>query len=456
MTLEDQIKALLEANEKKDAEAAGDDKEPADHVDPEPAVKIENPMDPNLTSSDVANSPQDEINAAETQGAADVAAEQGLRNQEDDESDDKKKGVAEAYGDDHDGEFQSPADANSSGLYRFGSHSALSNRYGENGKVANTSWSNAHSKGASMFAAHGPANVVHHDGQVYQANMQTKKFHDAQDQVVPSDSEVNRKYGFIFGGKHAVEESIADLLGNEFSDEFKLKAQTIFEAAVKDQVLQIQEKLQEEHQAAVAVLEDKFQEKLATRSQQLDEENSDKIDGYLNFLAEEWKKDNQIALESAIKTELTESFITQLKSVFEQHYFDLPEEKVDAYAKALEEKAEVESALATTVGSLKKLTEELNQIRREQIIAESTKDLAGLDATRLVALTEDFAFEDAETFKQKVSIVKTQFFGKKSSQAKEQLTEELTKSTPIVEEVTAVETVQEGNAMSAYVKALRK
>ncbi len=359
MTLEDQIKALLEANEKKDADAAGDDKEPADHVDPEPAVKIENPMDPNLTSSDVATSPQDEIAAAETQGAADVEAEQGLRNQEEPES--------------------KEADAD--------------------------------------------------EGE---------------------DKDKDKKKA------DQVTESIADLLGNEFSDEFKLKAQTIFEAAVKDKVLQIQEKLQEEHQAAVAVLEEKFQEKLVTRSQQLDEENSDKIDGYLNFLAEEWKKDNQIALESAIKTELTESFITQLKSVFEQHYFDLPEEKVDAYSKALEEKAEVESALATTVGSLKKLTEELNQIRREQIIAESTKDLAGLDATRLVALTEDFAFEDAETFKQKVSIVKTQFFGKKSSQAKEQLTEELTKSTPIVEEVTAVETVQEGNAMSAYVKALRK
>lgn len=354
MTLEDQIKALLEANEKKDAEAAGDDKEPADQVDQEPAVKIENPMDPNLTSSDVATSPQDEIAAADAQGAEDVAKEQGLRNQEEpapkeddsDEDEDEKKKA---------------------------------------------------------------------------------------DQVT---------------------ESIADLLGNEFSDEFKLKAQTIFEAAVKDQVLQIQETLQEEHQAAVAVLEEKFQEKLATRSQQLDEENSDKIDGYLNFLAEEWKKDNQIALESAIKTELTESFINQLKSVFEQHYFDLPEEKVDAYSKALEEKAEVESALATTVGSLKKLTEELNQIRREQIIAESTKDLADLDATRLVSLTEDFAFEDAETFKQKVSIVKTQFFGKKSSQAKEQLTEELTKSTPIVEEVSTVEPVQENTTMSAYVKAL--
>lgn len=348
MTLEDQIKALLEATEKKDTEAAGDDKEPADQVNQEPAVKIENPMDPNLTASDVQPSPQDEIAAAETQGAADVANEQGLRNQEAPEQDEDEK------------------------------------------------------------------------------------------------DEDHKK----------VEESIADLLGNEFSDEFKLKAQTIFEAAVKDQVLHIQAKLQEEHNAAVAKLEEDFQEKLTVRSRQLEEETSDKIDGYLNFLSEEWKKDNQIALESAIKTELTESFITQLKSVFEQHYFDLPEEKVDAYSKALEEKAEIESALATTVGSLKKLTEELTQIKRDQIIAESTKDLPSLDATRLVALTEDFVFEDADSFKQKVSIVKTQFFGKKASQAKEQLTEELISATPIVEEVTTVETVQEDTTMSAYLKAL--
>lgn len=330
MTLEEQIKALLEATDKKaddKDEDQSDDKDQADRVDDEPAVKIENPMDPDLQSSET---PQSEIAAAEMQG------------EEDEEKEEKEK----------------------------------------------------------------------------------------------------------------VAESISDLLGDEFSEEFKLKAQTIFEAAVKDQVMKIEQKLQEEHNTAVAKLEEDFEEKFVQRSKQLEEETGDKIDGYLNFLAEEWKKDNEVALEAAIKSELTESFIDNLKSLFEQHYVDLPEQKVDLYAKVVEEKTEMESALATTVGSLKKLTEELNQIKRDQIIEEAAKEFSSLDQARFKTLTEDFAFEDADTFKTKVGIVKKSFFGQKST-AKEQLTEELVKNEPIVEANEPVQIV-ENTVMSAYLSALGK
>lgn len=331
MTLEEQIKALLEATDQKaddKDEDQSDDKDQADRVDDEPAVKIENPMDPDLTSSET---PQGDIAAAEKQGEED-----------EDEEEEKEK----------------------------------------------------------------------------------------------------------------VSESISDLLGDEFSSEFKLKAQTIFEAAVKDQVIKIEQKLQEEHNATVAKLEEKFEEKFVQRSKQLEEETGDKIDGYLNFLAEEWKKDNEVALEAAIKSELTESFIDNLKTLFEQHYVDLPEQKVDLYAKVVEEKSEMESALATTVGSLKKLTEELNQIKRDQIIEEAAKEFSSLDQARFKTLTEDFAFEDADTFKTKVGIVKKSFFGQKST-AKEQLTEELTKSEKIVESSEPVQIV-ENTVMSAYLSALGK
>lgn len=338
MTLEEQIKALLEATDKKaddKDEDQSDDKDQADRVDDEPAVKIENPMDPDLQSSET---PESEIADAEKQGEEDESDD----GEEDVDSDDKKK----------------------------------------------------------------------------------------------------------------VEESISDLLGDEFSEEFKLKAQTIFEAAVKDQVMKIEQKLQEEHNATVAKLEEEFEEKFVERSKQLEEETGDKIDGYLNFLAEEWKKDNEVALEAAIKSELTESFIDNLKSLFEQHYVDLPEQKVDLYAKVVEEKAEMESALATTVGSLKKLTEELNQIKRDQIIEEAAKEFSSLDQARFKTLTEDFAFEDADTFKTKVGIVKKSFFGQKST-AKEQLTEELVKSEVIVETSEPVQIV-ENTVMSAYLSALGK
>jgi hypothetical protein len=334
MTLEEQIKALLEAKEAKKDDDNSDqgDQQQADRVDDEPAVKIENPMNPDLTSSEVGEEPQDEIAAAEKQG------------EEDEEEEEEKEKVAE---------------------------------------------------------------------------------------------------------------SISDLLGDEFSADFKLKAQTIFEAAVKDQVMKIEAKLQEEQNAAVAKLQEEFNEKFATRSKQLEEETSDKIDGYLSFLAEEWKKDNEIALEAAIKSELTESFMNNLKAVFEQHYIDLPDDKVDLYNKTLEEKTEMETVLATTVGNLAKLTEELNQIKRDQIIEESAKEFSSLDAARFKTLTEDFAFENEESFKTKLSIVKKSFFGQKST-ASEQLVEEFVNTPEIVETNSPVETVTENTAMSAYLRALRK
>ena len=475
MKLEDKIRALLEAKNAEDDQG----KEQADRIDGEPAVKIENPMDPNLASSEAGIEPQDEIANAEKQGQLQegVGADDrwkgdpDIRSQDDQDEDwedqarqqtSNQKASNKSYGDDHDGFFQTPADLKSDGVYRFGSHSALNNRYGEKGKVAKTKWSNAHSAGSDMFALYRPAHVIHDGGKAYQMNMKTGKIYDTQDVEVPRESHLYSKYSYLLGNKnmsgttHGVTESISDLLGDEFSTEFKLKAQTIFEAAVKDQVTQIQAKLQEEHNAAVAKLTEEFEEKFVARSKQLEEETSDKIDGYLNFLAEEWKQDNKIALGHSIKAELTESFINGIKTVFEQHYVDLPEEKVDVYAKALEEKTELEAALATTVGNLAKLTEEVNAFKREQIITEAVKDFASLDVARFKTLTEDLAFEDADTFKTKVGIVKQSFFSQKQSAAKEQLTEDLVKTPEIVETGSNVETVVEDTKMSTYLRALSK
>jgi hypothetical protein len=387
MTLEQQIKALLEAKQKEDAKE--EEQGQADRVEQEPAVKIENPMDPNLTSSET---PEGEIAAADAQG---------------EEMNGKMKPVKE----DAQAEFEA-AKAKAMSIDP-----------------------NGDDQSAQFRATQGVQNTTDLDDSDADAQ---KRFEDAK-----------AKAGM------KVEESISDLLGDEFSAEFKLKAHTIFEAAVKDQVIKFQAKLQEEHNAAVAKLEQQFEEKFLQRSKHLEEETSDKIDGYLNFLAEEWKKENEVALEVAIKSELTESFINSLKTVFKEHYIDLPEDKVDLYAKVVEEKSEVETALATTVGSLAKLTEELNQIKREQIITEAAKDFSSMDKSRFQSLTEDFAFDDAESFKTKVGIVKKSFFGNKSTAAKEQLTEELVKTEAIVESNEPVNVI-ENTAMSAYVTALRK
>ena len=334
MTLEDQIRALLEAKQNKQADTNDQTQsnQQADRVDTDPAVKIENPMNPDLTSS--------ELNT---------------------EDEDKEQGTP--------GEL-SP-----------------------------------------------------------------------QDEILDAE-----KQGLV-------KESISDLLGSEFSAEFKLKAETIFEAAVKDQTMKIEAKLQEEQNAAVALLQEEFDEKLSQMKKHLEEETSDKIDGYLSHLAEEWKKDNEIALEAAIKSELTESFINNLKVVFEKHYIDLPDNKVDLYQKSLQEKTEMENALASTVTSLAKLTEELNQVKRDKIIEESLKDFSSLDAARFKTLTEGFAYEDEESFKTKLSIVTKSFFSQKST-ASEQLAEELIRQ-EIVDTSSNSNVITEDTAMSLYVKTLK-
>lgn len=331
MTLEEQIKALLEANKKEEDDA--EDKEDADSVEDDPAVSIDNPMNPDLVTKDEAEDEKDDSDETE--------------------EDDDKKDVKESV-----------------------------------------------------------------------------------------------QVG-----------SLSDLLSEEFSEEFKLKAQTIFEAAVKDQVAQFKQTLQEEQNATVAKLEQQFEDKLAQRTQQVQEDLSDKIDGYLGFLAEEWKQDNKVALETGIKSELTESFMGALKQVFEQHYLEVPTDKVDLFQKVVNEKAEVEETLSTVVGKVRKLQEQVEVYERAEIIEESVKGLTDLDAEKLKTLVEDFEFVDADTFQKKVSIVKTSFFEQRSQRqtAKSQLTEELVRTEAIVEShEPIVEEKQIDPAMAAYLKALTK
>ena len=307
MTLEDQIRALLEAKQNKDKDqdkADQDDQQQADRVDDEPAVKIENPMDPNLTSSEI--SPQEEIANAEMQGQA------------------NKQNVQEYFV-----------------------------RGTVNGKKFQSVTDDAYS--ADQIKAQNP-HLTDDEAKAVQNHTESDEFTNG-DEYTSSNQNGHKVIVHTNGGyqgdvthtlnKIGVDESISDLLGDEFSEEFKVKAQTIFEAAVKDQVMKFEAKLQEEQNAAAAKLQEEFDEKFEQMKKHLEEETSDKIDGYLSHLAEEWKKDNEIALEAAIKSELTESFINNLKTVFEQHYIDLPEDKVDLYQKTLEEKAEMENALAT-------------------------------------------------------------------------------------------------------------
>lgn len=405
-SLEDQIRTLLESRNTKVME-----KEKADRVEEDPAVKIDNPMDPNLSSSEGLTPDQKEEEKAS--GADRDANEREVAA--------KKKAE----------EMREEAEP--------GAEGSAADNFEDAKEQAMATDVNGDPHGDSLAQVQAVQNETDVDESDADAEA---RFELAKDKAAEEEQEVQADLG--------------ELLGAEFTEDFKLKAKTIFEAAVKAQVSAIKAKLEEGAACKQADLEKEFEEKLARKTKQLEEETSEKIDGYLTYVAEEWTTKNELALQAGIKTELTESFINKLKAVFEEHYIEVPESKVDLYTESLAEKAELEQSLSTSIGTIQSLKEELNQLKRANIIEESSKEFASLDASRFKTLVEDFEFEDEVTFKKKVQIVKTSFFENKSN-AKEQLTEEFVKAEVITESnIEPQEPVQQNSRMSAYLSALAK
>lgn len=255
----------------------------------------------------------------------------------------------------------------------------------------------------------------------------------------------------------SVKESVEELLGDEFSEDFKLKAVTIFEAAVKEQVVKIEESLKAEYAKKTETIEESFNAKLAEETSKIEESLSEEINGYLTLMSEEWMRKNELAAQAGIKAELVESFIDGMKTLFEEHYVDLPEEKLDIVGKLEEEKQSLETNLQASATALSEMTEKYNAVLREQIIAESAKDFTGMDFERFKVLTEDFEFEGETTFRKKVEIVKKAFFETKADriQKKEQLSESFIPAPEIVEE-SVIDIDAKPSSMDAYLKYLNK
>lgn len=237
-----------------------------------------------------------------------------------------------------------------------------------------------------------------------------------------------------------VSEDVAALVdGEELSEEFKTKAATIFEAAVVTRV-----------KSEVAKLEEQFDAKLATQVEEIKEGLVEKVDGYLNYVVEQWMTDNEIALENGMKNEILESFISGMKGLFEQHYIEVPEEKFDVLGQMQEEvqslKAKLDEQLATNV----ELNGKLNEMTRESSIAESAEGLSDLDAEKFRGLAEELAYDDAGSFKVKLDTIKESYFGAKKSTAQVQsvVTDE-----PVVEELTEEKKLDP--MMAGYLRALK-
>ena len=202
-----------------------------------------------------------------------------------------------------------------------------------------------------------------------------------------------------------VSEDVAALTnGEDLSEEFKTKAATIFEAAVVTRVKQ-----------EVAKLEEQFEVQLEEQVESIKEGLIEKVDGYLNYVVEQWMEQNELALESGIKSEIVENFISGMKGLFEQHYIDIPEEKYDVLGEMEETITSLEDKLNEQVEAAVALKSELDSMKREGVIAESASGLADTDVEKFKALAEELTFEDADSFSTKLQTIRENYFGKKAT-----------------------------------------
>ncbi len=200
-------------------------------------------------------------------------------------------------------------------------------------------------------------------------------------------------------------EDIAALTnGEELSEEFKTKAATIFEAAVVTRV-----------KSEIARLAEEFDAQLDEQVESIKEGLVEKVDGYLNYVVEQWMTDNELALESGMKNEILESFVSSMKGVFEQHYIEVPEEKFDVLGEMQQKTDAATAKLDEQLAANVALSKQLNEMKRAASITEFAAGMADTDAEKFKALAEELAFDEVDTFKAKLQTIKENYFGKKQT-----------------------------------------
>ena len=218
------------------------------------------------------------------------------------------------------------------------------------------------------------------------------------------------------------------------SDGFKDKAATIFEAAIKT-------KLGEE----IDRLEEKYNEELAEEIETTKADLVEKVDNYLNYVVEQWMEDNKVAIESGLRTEIAEKFMTSLKDLFTESYIEVPESKVDLVDELAAEVTELEEAHNEAVSRTLAMQEELEVLKRDAIIAEAAQGLAQTQVEKLKKLAEDLDFDTEEAFAQKVATVKESYFTKK-----------VTETADIEEDDNGEAVVETSGAMAQYLQAIQR
>ena len=247
-------------------------------------------------------------------------------------------------------------------------------------------------KAVDLKAAYGemmnPAEDM--DGMDEASNDELKKLEDAKAEIEEKIKSIN------------VKEDVAALVdGEDLSEEFKNKAATIFEAAVKSKT---REEIARIHETMTGEFEVKLEESVDTLTE--------KVDTYLNYVVEEWTKENELSIERGLKGEIAEDFISGLKQLFEDHYIDVPDEKYDVLEAQSEKIAELEEKVNSVMEQNIVLSTVKSGLVREQVISEACEELTDTEIEKFKSLTEDIDFADEESFKAKLDTLKESYFPK--------------------------------------------
>jgi len=194
------------------------------------------------------------------------------------------------------------------------------------------------------------------------------------------------------------------LNGEELSEEFKQKATTIFETVVVSRV-----------KSEVAKFKKELEESNAKSIDEAKESLVEKVDGYLSYVVEQWISENEIALESGMKSEILDGFINGMKNLFAEHYVDVPEERFDLLGDAQEKVEELEKKLNEQLEANVELNKSVKEMEKAEVLSKASDGMAETDKEKFAGLTEDLSFEDKSSFEKKVNTIRESYFASKPS-----------------------------------------
>ena len=187
----------------------------------------------------------------------------------------------------------------------------------------------------------------------------------------------------------------------DLSEEFKDKAAMIFETAVKTRI-----------QEQTKILEARYEEKLSVETETVKEAMVEKVDSYLNYVVEEWMKENELAVERGIRTEIAEDFITGLKDLFKEHYIDVPEEKYNVLDDLTNQTKKLEEKLNEQIAKNVDLTKQVSESAKAKAIDEVSTDLADTEKEKFEKMAENVEYDSADKFREKLETIKESYFPK--------------------------------------------